>query len=52
VLNQEDTWLSNADPYQSLEKFENFSWLKSRPVVSVAQVWATPKEAFSHNRKS
>jgi hypothetical protein len=39
-------------PVPTREKFENFSWLKSRPVVSVAQTWATPKEAFSHNRKS
>lgn len=39
-------------PVAAREKFENFSWLKSRPIVSVAQPWATPKEALSHNRKS
>jgi hypothetical protein len=39
-------------PGATQKKFENFSRLKSRPIVSVAQPWVTPKEAFSHNRKS
>lgn len=39
-------------PIATREKFENFSWLKSRPIVYVAQTRATPKETFSHNRKS